>query len=396
MLRLLHTSDLHITEGPRLADQADVLTAIVRSAIAGDIVCSVITGDLAGTAVPHVATVAERAMLADFFQRLSLLGPVVIVRGNHDNVEDIALYARLRGHHPIVVATSPESYDFETKAGPIEVYALPWVTTASVSAALVAAGGTPGVEMVRGEAIRLFSEFVESWVRSSPRRPGVPRILAGHVAIGGARTAGGEVLLGYDVELPGALFARLPVDYVALGHIHLAQEVAPRVHYAGSPSPHAFDEEDPKGWWLVGLGDVGPEGDMHMVRIPSPAPPVYTLDARYENGAWSLSHDYMQIVEGAEIRVRVSIPEALLGDVNTATLEALVRGSWAPSRIVLRRKVEVHERIRSVAMAKATTIEEQAAAAIDALVPPVDDEQRERVLARVREVGAQCGYTGST
>jgi len=389
-MKLLHTSDLHATEGPRFLDQANVFSAIVQSAIERDVAASIITGDLAGTAVPHVATVAERELLADMFQKLSMLGPVVVVRGNHDDVDDIRLYGRLRGHYPIVVATQPEHYSFDTKLGSLEVFAVPWVTTASLGDAIVAAGGVVGVEMVRTEAIKLFAEFIESWVASSPRRSGVPRILAGHIAIGGARTAGGEVLLGHDVELPATLFDRVDVDYVGLGHIHLAQKVGQVGHYAGSPSPHAFDEEDPKGWNIVTFDGAR----VTVFRMPSPAAPIYTLDATWDaRERWCIAEPGFVIAPGAEIRVRAVVPEGLMETADITLLEGMVTDLYAPSRVVVRRRVAVSERIRSAAMADATTIEEQAAAALDALVPPVAAEQRARVLGCVREVAAACGYT---
>src|SRR5262252_924834 len=108
-MKLLHTSDLHITEGPRFADQAKVLQAIVQSAAAGQVDASLICGDLCGIPVPHTATVTERALLAGFFQALAELGPVVIVRGNHDDLDDIQLYRRLAGRYPILVSVTPDA-----------------------------------------------------------------------------------------------------------------------------------------------------------------------------------------------------------------------------------------------------------------------------------------------
>jgi exonuclease SbcD len=401
-MKLLHTSDIHVTEGPRLDDQCGVLDAIVRSAVSGDVDLSIVAGDLAGTAVPHVATVIERAVLCHFFQRLANLGPVIVPRGNHDDAGDIEVYGRLAGKFPIVVATQPEHFTVPTRSGEAEVFMLPWVTTAHVGAILGAAGMPTGVEMVRGEAIRLFAQFVRLWIDAEPRQPGVPRILAGHVAIGGARLAGGEVLLGHDIELPGAMFETLDLDYVGLGHIHLEQSVSARAYYSGSPSPHSFGEPDPKGWNLIRLGPACPggtplpEGDMTIVRVPSPAAPIVTMHATWDTvaDAWILDKpldDYLAGLAGAEVRVVTSVPEALVDTVDVARLERDVLAHGA-GRVVVQRRLVASERVRSAAMAAATTVEEQVAATLDTFVPPVEDDQRARVLALVREVGAACGF----
>jgi len=396
-VRLLHCSDLHVTDGPRLADQQIVFDAIVKSAIAGDVDVSLVCGDLTGTQVPHVATTTERTVMCDFLQRLAMLGPVILPRGNHDDADDVLIYSRLAAKFPIVVAVEPEYVTVPTRAGEVDVFLLPWMTTAHVGAVLGAAGVPLGINVVRSEAMRLFAEFIEQWVAASPRRPGVPRILAGHAAVGGARLAGGEVLLGHDVEVSASLFGRLDMDYIGLGHIHLEQSVAARAFYSGSPSPHSFGEPGEHGWWLVRIGEPQTEGDMTMVRVPSPAPQVVTLNAVWDvnDERWMLDRDpddFLAGLAGAEVRVRTHVPEALVDSVDA---DALVQSLTAKGagRVVIERKVVVAERVRSTAMAAATTVAEQAGATLDMFEPPVDDQQRTRVLALVAEVAAACGFT---
>lgn len=388
-MRVLHTGDLHVTEGPRLNDQEAVLDAIVESATTTSIDLALICGDLAGTAVPHVASVRERAVLAEFFQRLGGLAPVVIVRGNHDDVEDVALYARLRCRHPIIVSHVPDVLRFDGEPHGAQVFTLPWVTTGSLGAAMSAAGMPAGPDMVRSEAVKLYREFIESWVAGHPREPGTVRIIAGHVAIGGARLAGGEVLLGHDVDVPAALFSRLDVDYTALGHVHYAQRVGDHGYYAGSPSPHNFGEPDAKGWNIV---EVAPESDVTLLRMHSPAAQILTVNATWDTvaAAWALDTDLSE-VRGKEVRVRVHIPEDIMSIVDISSLDIEMR-AFGARLVQLERHVVVKERMRSPAMASATTIEAQAAAALDALTPPVDGPTRERVTLKVREVAAACGY----
>jgi DNA repair exonuclease SbcCD nuclease subunit len=193
------------------------------------------------------------------------------------------------------------------------------------------------------------------------------------------------------------LFDRLDLDYAAIGHVHCEQSVAAHAFYSGSPSPHSFGEPGEHGWWLVRLGDSQPEGDMTMVRVPSPAPQVVTITAVWDPVVerWTLDRDlddYLAGLAGAEVRVVASVAEALVDTVDVATLEAELAAHGA-GRIVVQRKLIVSERVRSVAMAAAVTVEEQAMATLDTFEPRVADDQRARVLTLVREVGAACGFT---
>ena len=81
-------------------------------------------------------------------------------------------------------------------------------------------------------------ELVDNWL-SSAVDPALPVVLAAHASVEGA-VYGGErsVMLGGDLVLPGSLVRDPRLDYVALGHIHKAQDLNPRaappVIYPGS------------------------------------------------------------------------------------------------------------------------------------------------------------------
>lgn len=252
MIRILAVADLHVTERQREGDQRAVLARITDDAERIRPSLSILGGDLYGHAVPHRSTPTERAILAPFVQRLAKHGPVLIVPGNHDVIEDLEILGRLQGEWPILVATEPEIVRVETRDGLVDVCALPfprkrgWLDEDDVR----------GAEASRAALQAKLAELVGLWGELIPmRRKSVEAVIfAGHAQVSGSRTGGGEVLSGSEIEIAPSLLSALPVDAGVLGHIHLCQSPADRCWYTGSPWPQDFGEKEAKSYLLIDVG----------------------------------------------------------------------------------------------------------------------------------------------
>src|SRR5205814_10666865 len=115
---------------------------------------------------------------------------------------------------------APRVYRVETRSGPIQIAALPWLRRSALMAREEHRGLTSdelrkAIQQRAGEVIQNAAEQLE---------PGVPAILAAHVSVEGA-TYGSErsVLVGEDIVLPKSTVANPKFQYVALGHIHKHQ-----------------------------------------------------------------------------------------------------------------------------------------------------------------------------
>ena len=186
--------------------------------------------------------------------------------GNHDlpNVVSrataVEIFATLQVPH-VTVGDSLRTYTVATKAGPLQVLAVPWPRRSS---AILAREETRGLSIERC-GMRLSA--VDGWYR----RPGAgigPRataILTGHVMVNGA-TVGTErsMMLGQDHVLLASALHRPEVDYVALGHVHKHQVLRrepPMMTYSGSLQRVDFSEEgDDKGFCVVDLDPDAPQG----------------------------------------------------------------------------------------------------------------------------------------
>jgi exonuclease SbcD len=114
------------------------------------------------------------------------------------------------------------------------VYALPFVEPELVR-------GLTGDDAIRGHAAA--TEAALARARADARGRTLPAVLVAHAFVQGAtQTPDSErpVVVGTAGSVPPETFAGF--DYVALGHLHAPQEVAPGVRYSGSLLKYSFAE----------------------------------------------------------------------------------------------------------------------------------------------------------
>jgi exonuclease SbcD len=184
--------------------------------------------------------------------------PVVAIAGNHDSPERLSFGARLleasgvhlRGALDRVAAPV-------TIAGKGLIYAMPFVDPEVVR-------GLTGDDEVRGGAAA--TERIVAAARADAARRDLPTVLVAHAFVqGAAETPDSERPL--TVGTAGAVGAGglSGFDYVALGHLHAPQEVAPGVRYSGSLLKYSFAEADHlKGALLVEVD----RGGMRVEPVP--------------------------------------------------------------------------------------------------------------------------------
>jgi len=105
-----------------------------------------------------------------------------------------------------------------------------------------------------------LSNVLQKWLDGAD--PSLPTILTAHASVEGA-VYGGErtVLLGKDFVLPKSMVADPRLDYVALGHIHKAQDLNEKNHppvvYSGSIERVDFGEVQDDKYYVVAEVDKG-------------------------------------------------------------------------------------------------------------------------------------------
>lgn len=403
-LRLAHITDLHITQGPRLADRAEVLDGILAQARELRVQATVLTGDLYGRVVPHRSTPAERAVLYPFVKGLAALGPVVVVYGNHDAPGDLATLEQLGGGFdwPVHVVDRARRLKLQTSGADLDVYALPWPTKRWL---LAGEQRPPGAEVARQMAGEKLGQLLRLWgAWASRRRAEAVQVFAGHCMVAGSRISGGEVLSGIEIEVRRQDLEALAPDYGALGHIHMRQEVSGRCWYGGSPYRIDFGETDEKTWTVVDIGRCntipGVARDREYDAGASRVSFLHTGCRRFVTLDWRWAADRddgdprwidrpdknaIRDVAGAEVRARLVVPQQWVAGCPWEVELAALRAAGA-HRVHSEPRIEPVHRVRAPEVALAETPRDKLLAYWTTLESPPEDQDRQAAEESLAEL----------
>ena len=268
-MRLLHTSDWHLGRSLHRADlraaQSAVLEHLVDVARAEKVDAVLVAGDVYDRAVPPVDAVE---LCEDALLRLHDTGArIVLISGNHDSARRLGFGSGLLEKAGVHLRTRPGALArpvvLEDAHGPVAVYGVPYLEPDAVRAEL-----PPGQdEIPRGHAGVLGHAV--ACIRADADARGIARrvVMAhGWVSGGAASESERDISVGGVGQVPAELFAGF--GYVARGHLHGQQTVAPQMRYSGSPLPYSFSEASHrKGSWLVDLDDAG---TARVEQVPAP------------------------------------------------------------------------------------------------------------------------------
>jgi exonuclease SbcD len=255
-MRLLHTSDWHLGRSLHRADlrtaQSQFLDHLVDTVRSERVDLVLVCGDVYDRAVPPVDAVA---LCEDALHRLRSAGArVVLISGNHDSARRLGFGSALFDVAGVHLRTSASGYASpvlcEDEHGPVAVYGIPYLEPAAVRSALGLAGDAGHAGVMR--------HAVSAVTADADARGVARRVVLSHswVAGGAGSESERDICVGGAGQVPLAAFEGF--SYVALGHLHGRQVLAPAIRYSGSPLPYSFSEAaHRKGSWLVSLDGSG-------------------------------------------------------------------------------------------------------------------------------------------
>ncbi|MGH3496467.1 MAG: exonuclease SbcCD subunit D [Nocardioidaceae bacterium] len=320
-MRILHTSDWHLGRSFHkvglLAAQATFVDHLVEAVRSESVDLVVVAGDVYDRALPPVDAVT---LAGEALQRLAdLRVPTVITSGNHDSARRLGFAADLIAAAGIHLRTDADAVGapvlLSDAHGDVAVYGLPYLEPETLHERWGLPGRTHQAAM--SEGVRRVRDDLGR--RTTPTRS----VLVAHAWVTGASPSDSE----RDITVGGAAQVRADtfdgIDYVALGHLHGAQEVRPQVRYSGSPLAYSFSEAHHlKGSWLV---DLGPAGVTSTEFVAAPVPRRLALltgrlDELLHGAAYSqYEHCWCQVTltdpvrpRAAMERLRQRFPETLV------------------------------------------------------------------------------------
>ena len=284
-MKFIHLSDLHlgkrVNEYSMLEEQDAILNQILGIIDAESPDGILIAGDIYDKSVPS----AEAVQLFDGFlcelarRRLQ----VFIISGNHDSPERIAFGSRIMDasgiHLSPVYDGGVVPFKLQDSHGDVNVYMLPFVKPGHVR------------RFYEDEEIVTYTDAIRVAIAAMNINTSERNVLVTHQFVTGATTCESEeISVGGTDNVDASAFADF--DYVALGHIHGAQNCgSERIRYCGTPLKYSFSEaRHHKSVTVVELGeknnltirtvDLTPIHDMSEIKgtFAELTDPVYHTD----------------------------------------------------------------------------------------------------------------------
>ncbi len=376
-LRTAHVGDVHLEEEHYFDDTAQCLDWFVADAIRSNANLFVINGDL----TTYKQTIQERNLWIETLIQMGNQAPVILVAGNHGKEldGDLHVFVRAKASHGIYLCTEPEF--IECAGAAVAIFPYPR------KAELIGGGDEHNMQ-------KAFVDQLEEFNRRFDRRPGLFRLFFGHFGVAGARVSSGQPLVGRCAEYPLEPLRRLQAQYIGLSHIHLRQQLAARVWYAGSLARCDYSEVEEKGYHLVTLKEpvLQPDGsDLKVEFRVSPTRPMVELNAIYENGDFHFDSPVNQSrLKDARVKVVVRVAqalhEALSRDQQERLRERLLEAN--PAELKVKIEHEPESAIQTAPLSLAKTAEEKLRAYWKLKGAP-RVEQQERLLAKLAQIESE-------
>jgi exonuclease SbcD len=331
-VRVLHTSDWHVGKaicGRSRADEHQaVLAEIAGIAESQSVDLVIVAGDLFDTATPTAE--AERIVYRALLDLAAGGRPVVVVAGNHDSAQRLGAVAPLSHASGIHVASSicPPGdggvLEIDVGGEPALAALVPFPSQRYVVTADL---------LLSGDAADAHAAYADRIVRivaalTSRFRADTVNLVAAHLMVMGGALGGGErgAHTVFDYWVPATAFPG-SAQYVALGHLHRAQQLAgpAPLHYCGSPLQLDFGESANEP--VVHLVDVRPG-------LPADVRPVpLTAGRRLRTLRGTLPDVLARVGEAGDDHLRVVLDEAArvgLADEVRAAAPNVVEVALAP------------------------------------------------------------------
>jgi len=248
-MKIIHTSDWHLgisLHNASLAEEQRYFIDYLINVVKEQNIDAVI---IAGDVFDHSVSSAEAISLYNYAvtKLCSEIGiPVIIAAGNHDGAARLASCNELLKKAGLYINGKLSNEIKAVELGNLNIYPLPYFNIDEVKS------------LYPEEKISSYSDAMNSVIKNIKLsfQPGKNNILMCHCFVSGSilsesdRTAmvGGTSVVSADI-FDG-------FDYVAMGHLHKAQNRGYNIRYSGSPLKYSFSEStNTKTITILDIGD---------------------------------------------------------------------------------------------------------------------------------------------
>ncbi len=403
-MRILHFADAHIdmlnrgkhdpeTGLPvRVMDFLRSLDVIVETAIEEKVDLVLFAGDAFKDRSPAPTFIREWGKR---IMRLSRAGiPTVLLVGNHDlspalgRAHALDPFDTFEVPHVHVVDRPTLLTPNDLDGLPLQIVALPWVSRSGMLAFLGDQAEGLSLEEVYSRMADLITSGVENLIEQAT--PELPLVLTAHASVQGAKYGAERlVMLGNDLVLPASLVKNPRWAYVALGHIHKAQDLneghQPPVIYPGSIERVDFGEAHEDKFFVIATIEPGKPTQVSWRKLP--VRPVIERRVTLNNEVSPTQRliealGPQEALEGAVVRLVVTYPQELEAHIDDAALYAHTKHALE-FHLIKRPQVEARARLGNEPLERLTPLE-----LVDKylLARGVEGEERKALLDLAREI----------
>lgn len=266
MLKILHTSDWHIGQvfygEDRTQEQQYMLAQITDCVAAEKPDIMLLAGDIFDVIMPNAKA---QKLLTNALVAIHNAHPamtIVSISGNHDS-------ATRHETHQLLWESVNVHMIGNIHNDQVERHVLPIYDTNSQLCAYVVAVPYAAQRMIASDFYHRLNEYATLQGDTDQ----VPVIFLGHLAASSCESTGhaldnfgkDSIYIG-NIEAMDVSEIGLGYDYVALGHIHKAQNLNERARYAGSPIAMSFDEVASDYRHSISIVEIEARGAMPNIR----------------------------------------------------------------------------------------------------------------------------------
>ena len=349
-MKFIHFADIHIgveTYGRidplsglsgRLVDFLSAFDQLVDYAIKENVDLVVFSGDAYKSRDPSQTQQRE---FAKRIKRLSQCGiPVFLLAGNHDlpmamgraTTTEIFDTLAVDG---VYVASKPGVFRINTKNGPVQIVALPWLKRSNV----IARDEVKNLNLdeVNQRLREIITDIIAGLVTKLD--PELPSILTAHIWVQGAKLGSEEgMTIGQEHTLLPSAVTNPAFDYVALGHIHRQQVLSenPPVVYSGSLERLDFGDEGlEKGFYVAEITTQNGKRQTAFHLQPIAGRHFLTLKKTLSPDDHDATGTILELldqkigeIKDSIVRLEITLPQALQGQIREADIRTMAAEAY--------------------------------------------------------------------
>lgn len=352
--RVMSIADIHLSGGAD-SDEAIALKKAVQVARDERVDYVLVNGDI----FHSKSTPTQRLVFKNFLEDLEIsVKAVVILRGNHDELDDLMIYERdTVGELEVQVFQKPGSLTFNDHDHSLTIHAIPHYNASAI------AMDSTSQEQMGEEGTGHFDTLLNS-IFQQVATSSTPSMVAFHGTVTDAHLDNGMIPKHDGIVLNGPLLSSIGCP-IRGGHYHAAQEPHPNVRYSGSITLRNYGESGDKGVLIDECID-GVWQESRFVSL-NPAPrltieaewgrqPLQLSDSEeWNRPQWFFKPSDFDFEPGARVRFRYKVKQSDIATVDIETIKKIMEEKQV-RELQIERDLIIETAVRSESIHQATSV----------------------------------------